>query len=62
MPNFNSQHTDAENSKATPASVARDNDLKVTQRGSLQSIARERPPRVGEGGQAVTATTTRTVK
>jgi hypothetical protein len=41
MPNFDAQNTDRENSKPAPKSVSRDNDLKVSQRGSTQEVARE---------------------
>jgi hypothetical protein len=41
MPNFDAQNTDSENAKPAPKSVSRDNDLKVSQRGSAQQVARE---------------------
>jgi hypothetical protein len=59
MPDFNAQNTDAENAKAAPKCTARDNDLKKSSRGSLQSIAGEggsgQQQDTGAGGEAVTA-------
>lgn len=40
MANFDAQNTDRENSKSAPKSVARDNALKSSTLGSLQSNAR----------------------
>lgn len=57
---FENQSSDRENSKPVPKSVARDNDLKTSSRGSIQSIAREsnsgQNTITGSGGDAVTAT------
>ena len=55
MPDFNAQNTDAENAKATPKSVVRDNDLRVNGKGGLQDVARQDPRDQREGGSAVTA-------
>ena len=60
------QSTDFENSKA-PLPVSRPgDDLKVSQRGGIQEIAKESTSGTqhitGSGGDAVTATTTRNVK
>jgi hypothetical protein len=41
MSSFDGQNTDSQNAKPCPVSVPRDNDLKVSQRGSIQSIANE---------------------
>lgn len=57
MPNFDAQNTDRENSKPSPKSVARDNDLTVSQRGSLQDIARERTNQNTASGSGATPVT-----
>lgn len=44
MSKHDAQHTDRENNKPVPKSVARDNDLKVNGRGGLQDVARELQP------------------
>lgn len=51
MPDFNAQNTDAENSKPSPKSVSRDNDLKVNGRGGLQDVAAEDPRDTKDGNR-----------
>ncbi len=59
MPKHNSQHTDAENSRAPYTATRPGDDLKVSSRGSLQSIAGEdyrgQQHLTGEGGDCVEA-------
>lgn len=60
MPNFDAQHTDAQNAKAAPKAVSRDNDLTSKDQGSAQDIAARshdgQQHITGNGGDAVTAT------
>ena len=66
MPDFDAQHTDRENAKAPPKSVARDNDVTSMSRGSIQSIANEdyrsQQSDSGKGADPVTAPIKRNVK
>lgn len=55
MSKFDAQHTDRENSKPAPKSVARDEALRSSSRGSLQNIAREDTRQSVTSGSAITS-------
>lgn len=55
MSKFDAQNTDRENAKAPPKSVARDEALRSSSAGSLQSIARSDKRTPPSGGEAVYA-------